>query len=160
MDDGRGNLLPGAAEGTGAVQGVWGGDGGWIIGGTQDDAWASSRGEMELGNLGHVGRALDVPHGLPVQRRPTGLPVGGMTRTSGDKDGDTGKFSAPACPGHRGHSGGGKPPPPTVPLMRHAGPLAYTEQKAPCHRTVHQGSGSKEAAVSRGGIEGDHGEGL
>ena len=31
-DDGRGNLLPGAAEGTGAVQGVQGGDGGWIYG--------------------------------------------------------------------------------------------------------------------------------
>ena len=29
-DDGRGKLLPGAAKGTGVVQGVQGGDGGWI----------------------------------------------------------------------------------------------------------------------------------
>ena len=36
-DDGIGNLLLGAAEGTGAVQGVRGGDGGRIIGGSQDD---------------------------------------------------------------------------------------------------------------------------
>ena len=33
-DDGRGTLLPGVAEGTGALQG---GDGGGIIGGAQDD---------------------------------------------------------------------------------------------------------------------------
>ena len=31
-NDGRGALLPGAAEGTGAVQGVQGGDSGWIYG--------------------------------------------------------------------------------------------------------------------------------
>ena len=36
-DDGRGTLLPGAAEGMIAVQGVRGGDGGGIIGRTQDD---------------------------------------------------------------------------------------------------------------------------
>ena len=37
----------------------------------------------------------------------------------------------------------GKHPPPTVPPMRHAGPLAYTEQKAPFQRTVRQGGGAK-----------------
>ena len=36
-DDRRGTLLPGAAEGTGAVQGVRGGDGGGIIIGAHDD---------------------------------------------------------------------------------------------------------------------------
>ena len=48
-------------------------------------------------------------------------------------------------------------PPPTVPPMQHYGPLEYTEQKEPCHRTVRQGSGEEEAAVSGGGIEGEHG---
>ena len=48
----------------------------------------------------------------------------------------------------------------TVPLIRHAGPLASTERKGPCHRTVRQMRGVEEVAVSRGGIEGDHGEGL
>ena len=160
-DDRRANLLPGAAEGTGAVQGVQGGYGGGIFGGAQDDtAWSSDRGDTEPKNLGHGGRSTDIPHGLPCQGRPTELPGGGMTRTSGNEDGDAGTFYAPACPGQHGHFGGGKHPPPKVPPMQHAGPLAYTERKAHCHCIVRQGRGSEEAAVSRGGIEGDHGEGL
>ena len=39
-----------------------------------------------------------------------------MTGTSGNEDGNVGPFYAPACPGHRGHFGGEKTPPPTVPL--------------------------------------------
>ena len=115
-DDGRGTLLPGAAEGTVAVQGVWGGSGGGIIGGAQDDtAWASGRGEMELEKVVHGGRAADVLHGLPVQGSPAEMPSGGMPRTSGDEDGNAGTFYAPACPGHRGYFGEGKSPPPMVP---------------------------------------------
>ena len=106
------------------------------------------------------GRAVDVSHGLPGQGRPVELPSGGMPSTSGDEDGDAGKFSALSCPGHRGHFVGGKPPPPTVTLMRQDGPLAYTERKSPFHCTVRQGSGEKEAAVSGGVIEGDHVEGI
>ena len=64
-----------------------------------------------------------------------------MPRTSGDKDGNAGTFYAPACPGHCGHFGGGKHPPPTVPPMRHTGPLAYTERKLYCHLTMRQRSG-------------------
>ena len=125
----------------------------------QDDtAWAIGRGEIELENLDHRKISADALHGLPGQWRLAELPSGGMPRTSGDKDGDAGTFSAPACPGHRGHFGGGKPPPPTVPPMLHAGPLVYTEQKSPCHRTVRQRSGAKEAAVSGGGIEGEYKE--
>ena len=95
-----------------------------------------------------------VPHGLPGQGGPVELPKGGMTRTSDDEDGDAGPFSIPACPGHRSNFGGGEPPPTTVPPIRHAGPLAYTEQKEPYHRTLFQGSGAKEAAVSGGRVEG------
>ena len=97
---------------------------------------------------------MGVSHGLTGQWRPAELPGGGMSKTSGDEDGDAGTFSAPGYPGHSGHFGGGKPPPPPVTPMRHAGPRAYTERKAPCHRTVRQGSGAKEAEVSGGGIEG------
>ena len=88
------------------------------------------------------------------------MPGGGMPRTSGNEVGDVGTFYAPACPGHCRHFGGGKYPLPTVTRMQHAGPLAYTEQKAPCHRTVRQGSGIEGAEVSGVGIEGEHGEGL
>ena len=157
----RGTLLQGAAEGTGAVQGVWGGDGVWIIGGTHEDTtWASNRGDMDMENLDHGGRTADVTHDLTDQGRPTEMPGGGIPRTSGDEDGNAGTFYAPECTGKYGHFGGEKPPPPTVPLVRHTGHLMYTEQKAPCHRTVRQGSGSEEKEVSGGGIEGEHGEGL
>ena len=75
-------------------------------------------------------------------------------------DGNAGPFYAQVCTGHRGHFGGGKHPPPTMPLMQHAGALAYTERKAPCYRTVFQGSGAEETAVIGGEIEGEHREGL
>ena len=143
------------------MQGVRGGYGNWIFGGAQDDTeWASNRGETDLENLGHGVRAADVLHGLPGQGRPADLPGGEMPRTSGDEECNAGKFSAPACPVHCGHFGGGNPPPPTVTPMRYDGPLAYTEWKSPCHRTVRQRSGAKEAEVSGGGIEVEHGEGL
>ena len=123
----------------------WDGDG--IIGEAHDDtAWASIRVEMELETLVHGVRAVDVPHGLPGQGRPAELPGEWIPRASGNEDGDAGTFYAPACLGHRGYFGGGRHPPHTVPPMWHDGPLAYTEQKAPCHRTVLQGSGSEEAA--------------
>ena len=133
-DDRRGTLLPGASEGTGAVQGVRGGDGGGIIGSIHDDtALEIGRGNMDLENLGHRGRAADILHGLPCQGRSAELPSEEMPRTSSDKDGDASTFYSPACPGHRGHFGGGKQPPPTVPPVQISGPLAYTERKAPCH---------------------------
>ena len=125
-----------------------------------DTAWSSGRVEMDLENLGHRRRAADVPHGLSGQGGSTDLPGGRMPRVSGDKDGDMGTFYAPSCTGHRGHFGVGKHPPPTVPPIRHAGPLAYTDRKSPCHHTVRQGSGLEEAVISGGVIEVEHGEGL
>ena len=80
-----------------------------------------------------------------------------MPRTSGNEGDNAGTFSAPACQGKRGYFVGGKPPPHTVPLMLHAGPLEYTERKAPYHCIERHGNGSKEAMVSGGGIEGEHG---
>ena len=44
--------------------------------------------------------------------------------------------------------------------MRHAGPLAGTEQQAPCHSSARQGIGVKEVATSGGGAEGELVEGL
>ena len=151
----------GATEGTGPVHGVGGGDGEGICGGAQDDsAWSSGRGATDLENIGHRGRAVDISHGLPGQGRPAEMPVGGTTRPINDKDGDAGPFPTPACPGHRVHSGGGKPTPLTVPPMGHSGPLAGIERQAPCHRSVSRGRGEKEAAASGGGSEGETGEGL
>ena len=113
-----------------------------------------------VGNLGHRGRAADIPHGLPDQGRTAELPSGVMPRLGGDEDGNAGPFPALECPRYRGNSGGGKPPPPTVPPMQHAVTTAGTELKAPFHSSVHQGSRAKEAAASGGGSEGELGEGL
>ena len=163
MDDRRGTFLPGAAEGGGAMQGVRGGDGGWINGRSHEDiTWASGRVEMglELENLGHGGITVDVPHGLPGQGSPAELPGLGMPRTSDDEAGDAGPFSSPAFSGHCDHFGGVKPPPSTVPPMQHSGPLVCVEQKAPCHCIVHHRGRAEEKAVSGGVIEGDLVEGL
>ena len=113
---------------------------------------------MDLENLRHGERAADKLNGLPGKGRPVEMPDVGMPKTSGNKNSNAGTFYAPACPGYRGCFVGGKPPPPTVPSMQHNGTLAYTEWKSPCHCTVRQGSGAKEAAVSGGGIEEEHGE--
>ena len=78
-----------------------------------------------------------------------------MPGTSGGEDGNADPFSAPACPGRRGHFGGGKPPPTTVTPMKHSGPLVCVERKAPFHHTVCQGGGAGEKAVRGGGIEGE-----
>ena len=64
---------------------------------------------------------MDLSHGLTDQGSPVELPGGGMPRPSGEKDVNAGPFTAPARPGHHGHFGGGKPPPPTLPPMKHAG---------------------------------------
>ena len=82
------------------------GDCGGIFGGAQDDTvCASEKVETDLENLGHGGRADDVLHGIPGQGRLAELPCGGMPRPSGDKDGNAGTFTAPACPEHCGHFG-------------------------------------------------------
>ena len=52
-DDGKGTFLPRTAEGTGAVQGVRGGDGGWINGRAhKGKILVSGIGDMEMDNLG------------------------------------------------------------------------------------------------------------
>ena len=135
MDNRVRTHLQGVTEGKGPVRGVWGGDVSGICGGSQDDpAWVCVRGATDLENLGHGGRAADLSNGLSGQGRPAELPSGGITRSSGDEDVDAGSLPIPACPGHRGNYGGGKPPPSMVHPMRHAGPPEGTERQAPCLR--------------------------
>ena len=83
-----------------------------------------------------------------------------MSGTRDNEDVDVGKKILMACPGYCGGLGGGKPPPPTVPPMRHAGALTCSEWEAPCHRPVRQGVGKDTNAADRGGNTGELGEGL
>ena len=104
-----------------------GGDGGRIYGELNDDsAWTGGRLATELNNPNHRERATDISNVLPGQLRPSELPNGGMPGPSGDEDGDAGILPPLACPGHHVHSGGGKPPPLTVHLMRNSVPLVGT----------------------------------
>ena len=136
-------------------------DGGGIIGITQGDAaWAGVRGAMEMGSLGHGRRPADVSTGLPDQGRAAELPCRGLPRMGRDEDGDADALFQPACPGYRDNFGGGKPPSPTVPLMRHDGSMEGTKWQAPLYRTVRKGRGTKEVSDGRGGVEGENGEGL
>ena len=126
----------------GSLQGVRVGDDNGIYGKSHDDsAWVGGIGATELENPGYGGRATDISNGLPGQGRPTELPGGGMPGTSGGEDGDAITLTEQVCPRHRGNSGGGKYLPPTIHLMRHAGPPMSTERQAPCHSSVRQGSG-------------------
>ena len=67
---------------------------------------------------------------------------------------------APACPGYRGDTGGGQPPPPMVTYVQHAGAMEGSERDASAHRTIHEGGGEKEMAPGKGGGEGGHIQGL
>ena len=133
-------------------------DGSGIIGITKSDAaWAGGRVAVDLGSFGHGRRDTDIPDGLPDQGRAVELPSGGLPSPGRDEDGNADALFQPECPGYRDHFGGGKPPAPTVPSMRHAGTLEGTKRQAPQHRTVRKGRGTKEASDGGGGAEGEHG---
>ena len=74
---------------------------------------------------------------------------------SDDEDSDTGTFSVLVCPEYCSHFGGGKPLQPTVPQMQHAGPLVYSNWKAPFYRPVLQGCEAEEKSSSGGGTAGE-----
>ena len=137
------------------MRGLWERYGGGVIGITQGDAsWAGGRGAVDLGSFGHGRRAADVPDVLPNQGRAAEFPSGGLPRPGRDEDGDAEALFQPACPGYRDNFGGVKPPPPTVPPMRHAGTMEVTKYQAPPHRIVRKGCVTKEASDGGGGVEG------
>ena len=71
-----------------------------------------------------------------------------------------GEFLAPARPGHRGYTGGGTPPPPTVPYVQHARFMAGSEQDSLVHRTMKEGGVAKDMAPVSGGGEVGHFQGI
>ena len=111
----------------------------------------------------HPGRgdwASDFQDELPGEGRPAELPSGVMPGQSGDEDGNEGALLVPACPQHRGDSGGGKLTPPTVRPIQYAGTQAEPEWTAPGHGTVCKGEGAEEKMACGGGGKGEFGAGL
>ena len=73
-----------------------------------------------------------------------------------DTDGHANALLALECLGHRGNTERGKPPPPTVSFVRHAGDVAVPERVTPAH-IIWQEAGRAEArAVGGGGGKGGH----
>ena len=80
--------------------------------------------------------------------------------TGGDADSDEGKIPTRACKGHRDHTGGGQPHPPTANPVRYSGAMEGSEKVSPNHLLVNQWGGTEETAVGRRGDTGERGEGL
>ena len=116
---------------------------------------------MELERISH-GRRINTNLSdiVPDQGRDEGIPSGGMTRKGWDTDGDEDTFLAPACPGHRDHLGGGKPPPPKVLTMRHAGPVADPQWETSRYRDVQEWGGAEDTATAGDRSAGKYGDGL
>ena len=125
-DDREGADVSGETKGAGRVWGLREGDGGRVAGISLDYvAWEGKGGQVELERISHGRRRnTDLSDRVPNQGRDEGMPSGGLPRKGWDTDGNENIFMAPACPGHRGYLGGGKPPPPKVLTMRHAGPVS------------------------------------
>ena len=116
---------------------MWGYAGGRLpVESSDDSTW---EGGGETATTDHTGRgegAPELPDVLFGKGGTAEMPRGGVTRESGEKDGNTGALCAPACPRHRGDSGGRKIPPPTVRPVRQAGPPEGAERAAPGYLTV------------------------
>ena len=110
----------GASEGTGIMQGVRRFDGGGIPDESSDGSiWEGGGDTTAMEKPGRRGRATDFTNEFPGKGRSAEIPGGGMPGPSGDKYGNAGAITEMACPQHRGNSGGGKLPPPTVRPLQH-----------------------------------------
>ena len=65
-----------------------------------------------------------------------------------------------SCTGHCGDTGGGQPPPPTVPSVRHAGAMVVIDRYAWAHGSMQEGGGAKLKTPGSGGEEGSHIQGV
>ena len=97
---------------------MWGmreGDGGRVAGIPPDDAARKVKGiTVDLGSHSHGRRPRNISDGFTDQGRAEEFPCGGLSRKGWDTDSNADAFLQPACPGHRDHLGGGKPPTPKV----------------------------------------------
>ena len=118
-DDGGGADVSGEKKGAGRVRGLREGDGGRVAGIPSDDtAWEGEGGQVGLERISHGRRGnTNLSYRVPYQGRDKEMPSGGLPRKGWNTDGDEVTFLSPACPGHRDHLGGGKPPTPKVLTM-------------------------------------------
>ena len=127
---------------------------------SDDSTWEGGGNMTAMEQPGRGVWTSDFQDDLTSKGSPAEMPGGGMPGQSGEKDGNTGALPTLAYPKHRGNSGRGKPTPPTVSPILHAGPPAGLERQAPDHVLVCQGAGAEEVTIHGGGDEGDIRAGL
>ena len=70
-----------------------------------------------MGDLPPIKIAIDVWGVVADHCRTTGITSQGLYGVGGDEGSAKGKFLPQTYQGHRGHTVGGQPPPPTVPTL-------------------------------------------
>ena len=103
---------------------------------------------MEFVNHGSWKRSMHLQDSFPNHRGTKELPRQGVSGTGGNTDGNSVSFLSQACPGHIHCIGGGKPPPPTVPLMQNYGVLTITERASPRHGPFDKGVDRKHQRMA------------
>ena len=68
--------------------------------------------------------------------------------------GHVGALLVSARPVHRGNSGGGRPPPPTVTYLQHSGAVEVPKRIAQAHIAVQEGGGAEATVFGGGGGKG------
>ena len=123
-DDGRRIVIPGEAASQGAVFGVLGG---YVIGVAGIPPKYLAQGvrvrETTLGDHAPRRRDTKLKNIFPNCGGGKELSCQGVSRTGSNSDRNAGPLPTTACPGHRDHTVGGKPTPPTVPPVQHPGAL-------------------------------------
>ena len=144
------------------MRGLQEGHGSRLAGIPSDEAaWEGKGGQVELELISHGRRRnTNSSDRVPDQERDKGVPSGGLPRKGWDTDGDEDIFLALACPGHRGHLGGGKSPTPKVLTMPHAGPLADPQWKTSRYCDVQGLGGAEEKATGGDRAAGKHRDSL
>ena len=122
--------------------------------------WESGGAKMPVENPDRGQGSPVIPDVLSGKGGTVEMPRGEVLWETGDEDYDAGAICAPACPRHRGESGGRKLPPPTVPQVRHAGPPSGAEWESPGDRAVCKRSEEEETAADRDKYEGELGVGF
>ena len=79
------------------------------------------------------------------------MPGGEMPGGVGNTSGNAGALCAPARPQHRGDTGGGQPPPTTVPPVRPLGLQEGAQWAPPGDQPVQYGDGAQEETAGGGG---------
>ena len=135
--------------------------GGWIpVESSDDSTWEGGGETVEMEHTGHREWSLELPDVFLGEGRTAEIPCGRVPGQSSDKDGNAGALIAPACPRHRGNSGGRKIPPPTVRPVRHASPPEGVERAGPGYSAVQQGGGMEVMTAGGGGDAVEYGAGL